>query len=141
MGNTFTSDNTNDQTPLNDLPCDIMSLDATRDSNVTGVAPHMGEGPLNRVDYATHMSDATQMGESPQNRVDYLVHTITDLKLEAQKITDVDGSFGNWENWKLSTQCALEGSGYIQVSLSQNFADNPHLSRIVYSQLARETIY
>ena len=81
------------------------------------------------------------MGEGPQNRVDYVVPTTTNLKLEAQRITEFDGSFGNWENWKLSTQCALEGSGYVQVLVSQNFVDNhPHLSRIVYSQLARATI-
>ena len=76
-----------------------------------GVATHMGKGSLNRVYCATCMSDATQMGEGPQNRVDYVVPAKTKLKLKAQTITDFDGSFENWENWKLSIQCALEGSG------------------------------
>ena len=123
MGNIFTSN----QASLNNIPGDILSPDATRDNNITGDA--------------TFMCDATHMGEGPLNRVDYVVPTTTNLKLEAQKITDFDGSFGNWENWKLSTQCALEGSGYIQVLVNQNFAvTHPHLNRIVYSQLARATI-
>ena len=103
------------------MPGDILSPDTTRNNNIT--------------------SDATHMGEDPQNWVDYVVPTTTNLKLEAQKITDFDGSFGSWENWKLSTQCALEGSRYIQVLLNQNFADtHPYLNRIVYSQVARATI-
>ena len=85
MGNIFTSN----QASLNNIPGDILSPDATRDNNITGDATFMG--------------DATHMGEGPLNRVNYVVPTTMNLKLEAQKITDFDGSFGNWENWKLST--------------------------------------
>ena len=83
MGNIFTSN----QASLNNIPGDILSPDATRDNNITGDATSMGD--------ATFMGDATHMGEGPLNRVDYVVPTTTNLKLEAQKITDFDGSFGS----------------------------------------------
>ena len=47
MGNIFTSD----QASFNNIPGDILSPDATCNNNFTGDATHMGEGPLNRVDY------------------------------------------------------------------------------------------
>eukprot|EP00957_Ditylum_brightwellii_P176166 13414037-Ditylum_brightwellii.AAC.1 len=66
--------------------------------------------------------------------------TLSNLKLESQKIVEFTGWFDDWQKWKTQTQCAFDESGYEQILINWDFAtSNSNMNRIVYSQLSVAT--
>ena len=65
----------------------------------------------------------------------------TNLKLEAQKVKDFSGDFGEWPKWKSRTKCAFAGSGYEKVLTDPRYAvEHPQMNKVVYSQLSAATV-
>ena len=58
-----------------------------------------------------------------------------------KKIIEFIGRVGDWQKWKLVTECSFYGSGYEHVLSDALFVENnPHMNPIVYSELAVATI-
>lgn len=65
---------------------------------------------------------------------------VSNLKLEAAKITEFLGRIEEFQAWKIRTECAFDGSGFERILSDKNFAaTNPRMNRIVFSQLSVAT--
>ena len=63
------------------------------------------------------------------------------LKLRIQKVKEFNGGYNEWQCWKSRTECTFNGSEYVKILTSPDFAmNNPLLSRVVYSQLVVITV-
>ena len=63
------------------------------------------------------------------------------LKLEAQKVKDFSGDFGEWPKWKSRTKCAFAGSGYEKILSDPEYAvKHQQKNKIVFSQLSAATV-
>ena len=62
---------------------------------------------------------------------------INNLRLAAQKIDRFSGDYQEFAQWKKSTQCALQGTGYDRILTDEKFSrDNPNMSSTVFAQLS-----
>lgn len=65
---------------------------------------------------------------------------VSNLKLEAAKITEFLGRIDEFQAWKIRTECAFDGSGFEKILTDRLFAlTNPRMNRIVFSQLSVAT--
>lgn len=65
---------------------------------------------------------------------------VSNLKLEAAKITEFLGRVEDFQAWKIRTECAFDGSGFERILTDMVFAkENPRMNRIVFSQLSVAT--
>lgn len=65
---------------------------------------------------------------------------VSNLKLEAAKITEFHGRIDDFQAWRIRTECAFDGSGFERILTDQPFSmANPRMNRIVFSQLSVAT--
>ena len=65
---------------------------------------------------------------------------VSNLKLEAAKITEFHGRSDGFRAWRIRTGCAFHGSGFERILTDQPFSmANPRMNRIVFSQLSVAT--
>jgi hypothetical protein len=66
---------------------------------------------------------------------------ISNLRLAAQKITEFSGDYQEFAQWKKSTECALQGTGYDRILTDEKFSKkNPNMSSTVFAQLSLAVI-
>ena len=66
---------------------------------------------------------------------------MSDLRLAAQKITEFSGDYQEFAQWKKSTECALQGTGYDRILTDERFSNkNPNMSSTVFAQLSLAVI-
>lgn len=81
-------------------------------------------------------------GKAPSATLDNDVtdKEVSNLKLEAAKITEFHGRIEDFQAWRIRTECAFDGSGFEKILNDRVFAnDNPRMNRIVFSQLSVAT--
>ncbi len=65
---------------------------------------------------------------------------VSNLTLEAAKITEFFGRIEEFQAWRIRTECAFDGSGFEKILVDKSFArENPRMNRIVFSQLSVAT--
>jgi hypothetical protein len=68
-------------------------------------------------------------------------HDMSNLRLAAQKIIPFSGDYQEFAQWKKSTECALQGTGYDRILNDEKFAKaNPNMSSTVFAQLSLAVI-
>jgi hypothetical protein len=68
-------------------------------------------------------------------------HDMSNLRLAAQKINAFSGDYQEFAQWKKSTECALQGTGYDRILNDEKFAKaNPNMSSTVFAQLSLAVI-
>jgi hypothetical protein len=66
---------------------------------------------------------------------------MSNLRLAAQKITEFSGDYQEFAQWKKSTECALQGTGYDRILTDERFSSrNPNMSSTVFAQLSLAVI-
>jgi hypothetical protein len=66
---------------------------------------------------------------------------MSNLRLAAQKITEFSGDYQEFAQWKKSTECALQGTGYDRILTDERFSKkNPNMSSTVFAQLSLAVI-
>jgi hypothetical protein len=66
---------------------------------------------------------------------------MSNLRLAAQKITAFSGDYQEFAQWKKSTECALQGTGYDRILTDEKYSkDNPNMSSTVFAQLSLAVI-
>lgn len=66
---------------------------------------------------------------------------MSNLRLAAQKITEFSGDYQEFAQWKKSTECALQGTGYDRILNDARFSKkNPNMSSTVFAQLSLAVI-
>jgi hypothetical protein len=66
---------------------------------------------------------------------------MSNLRLAAQKITEFSGDYQEFAQWKKSTECALQGTGYDRILTDEKFSKkNPNMSSTVFAQLSLAVI-
>jgi hypothetical protein len=66
---------------------------------------------------------------------------MSNLRLAAQKITEFSGDYQEFAQWKKSTECALQGTGYDRILTDERFSRrNPNMSSTVFAQLSLAVI-
>ena len=66
---------------------------------------------------------------------------MSNLRLAAQKITEFSGDYQEFAQWKKSTECALQGTGYDRILTDEKFSQkNPNMSSTVFAQLSLAVI-
>jgi hypothetical protein len=66
---------------------------------------------------------------------------MSNLRLAAQKITEFSGDYQEFAQWKKSTECALQGTGYDRILTDQKYSKaNPNMSSTVFAQLSLAVI-
>lgn len=77
-------------------------------------------------------------GSNPRSTV--TDNEVSNLKLEAARITEFHGRIDDFQAWRIRTECAFDGSGFERILSDRGFADkNPRMNRIVFSQLSVAT--
>jgi hypothetical protein len=66
---------------------------------------------------------------------------MSNLRLAAQRITEFSGDYQDFAQWKKSTECALQGTGYDRILNDARFSKrNPNMSSTVFAQLSLAVI-
>jgi hypothetical protein len=74
------------------------------------------------------------MGNFFSQKTDSDIHN---LRLAAQKIDAFSGDYQEFAQWKKSTECALQGTGYDRILTDEAFSKkNPNMSATVFAQLS-----
>ncbi len=59
---------------------------------------------------------------------------VSNIKLEAAKITEFFGRIDEFQAWRIRTEYAFDGSVFEKILIDKSFArENPRINRIVFS--------